>query len=215
VVDAFVLNLECCVSARGGRIHERGKPFFFRALPVAAERLAELGVACATLANNHSLDFGPEAPADTVALLAAAGVATAGAGPDLIAARQPAQLTVGDQRIRVVAVADHPASYAARRGRPGIAFADLAGSGVPEWLHQAARPVDGGLVLVSVHWGTEHVAGSGAARPRRRRRAGVGGCDAGHGSFGPRAVTTAVRGVTRHGALGGFHGCVWCRHGRG
>jgi poly-gamma-glutamate synthesis protein (capsule biosynthesis protein) len=151
--DAFVLNLECCVSARGGRIHEPGKPFFFRAPPVAAERLAELGVACATLANNHSLDFGPDALADTVALLAAAGVATAGAGPDLIAARQPAQLRVGDQRIRVVAVADHPASYAARRGRPGIAFADLAGSGVPEWLLQAAHPVDGGLVLVSVHWG--------------------------------------------------------------
>ena len=79
--DAFVLNLECCVSDRGARIHEPGKPFFFRAPPVAAERLAELGVTCVTLANNHVLDFGPDALADTLAHLAAAGVASAGAGP--------------------------------------------------------------------------------------------------------------------------------------
>jgi Bacterial capsule synthesis protein PGA_cap len=151
--DAFLLNLECCVSDRGGRIHEPGKPFFFRAPPVAADRLAELGVTCVLLANNHALDFGPDALADTVALLAAAGVTTAGAGPDRGAARRPAVLTLGDQRIRVVAVADHPASYAAGPDRPGIAFADLAGSGVPDWLLQAARPVCGELVLVSVHWG--------------------------------------------------------------
>ena len=151
--DAFVLNLECCVSDRGERVREPGKPFFFRAPPVAAERLAELGVACVTLANNHVLDFGTQALADTLAHLAAAGVAYAGAGPDRDAARRAAELSVADQPVRVVAVADHPTSYAAGRDGPGIAFADLASSAVPDWLLDAARPARGELVLVSVHWG--------------------------------------------------------------
>jgi poly-gamma-glutamate synthesis protein (capsule biosynthesis protein) len=151
--DAFVLNLECCISDRGERVREPGKPFFFRAPPVAAERLAELGVACVTLANNHVLDFGPEALADTLAHLAAAGIACAGAGPDRDAARLPAVLSGGDQRVRVVAVADHPASYAAGRDRPGTAFADLARSGPPTWLIEAAHPKPEEAVLVSVHWG--------------------------------------------------------------
>src|SRR5919107_5679872 len=73
--DAFVLNLECCISSRGERFRDRRKPFFFRAPPVAAERLAALGVRAVTLANNHALDYGPVALLDTLDHLDAAGVA--------------------------------------------------------------------------------------------------------------------------------------------
>lgn len=151
--DLFLLNLECCVSERGAPIDEPGKPFFFRAPPLAAERLAEIGVACVTLANNHVLDFGPDALADTLVHLAAAGIATAGAGLDLPGARAGAVLSIAEHRLRVVAVADHPASYAAGPDRSGIAFADLGRRGVPDWLLDAARPVDDELVLVTAHWG--------------------------------------------------------------
>ncbi len=151
--DLFLINLECCVSVRGAPIEEPGKPFFFRAPPLAAERLAELGVAAVTLANNHVLDFGPDALADTLLHLDAAGIATAGAGLDRDAARAGTTLSGAGRKLRVVAVADHPASYAAGRDRPGIAFADLAGGGVPEWLRGASRPVDDEYVLVAAHWG--------------------------------------------------------------
>ncbi|MFN8163810.1 MAG: hypothetical protein U0793_34565 [Gemmataceae bacterium] len=40
-----------------------------------------------------------------------------------------------------MAVADHPVSYAPGRDRPGTAFADLAGGGVPECLRDAS-PVE-------------------------------------------------------------------------
>src|SRR6266536_2316046 len=80
--DLFVCNLECCVSSRGSRWPAPGKPFHFRAPPLAAERLADFGVGLVTLANNHALDFGAEALEDTVEHLAAAGVATVGAGAD-------------------------------------------------------------------------------------------------------------------------------------
>ena len=85
--DLFVANLECCISARGEPVRIPGKPFFFRAPPAAAEWLAEAGVNCATLANNHAVDFGDEALADTLDHLAAAGVAAAGAGANEAAAR--------------------------------------------------------------------------------------------------------------------------------
>jgi poly-gamma-glutamate capsule biosynthesis protein CapA/YwtB (metallophosphatase superfamily) len=151
--DAFILNLECCVSDRGVPIDQPGKPFFFRAPPTAAERLAELGVDCVSLANNHVLDFGTDALQDTLEHLAAAGVATAGAGPDASAARAGAHLTCGERRLRVLSVADHPASYAAGAGQAGLAFADLRHAGVPPWLLDASRAIDDELVLVMVHWG--------------------------------------------------------------
>lgn len=150
--DLFLLNLECCVSERGAPIDAPGKPFFFRAPPVAAERLAELGVDAVTLANNHVLDFGPAALADTLLHLEAAGIAVAGAGLDVDAARAGTTLPAAGGRLRVVAFADHPASYAAGPERPGIAFADLGG-GVPGWLREAARPAGDEQLLVAAHWG--------------------------------------------------------------
>jgi poly-gamma-glutamate capsule biosynthesis protein CapA/YwtB (metallophosphatase superfamily) len=73
--DAFVLNLECCISARGRRWPDPAKPFHFRAPPAAAELLAAIGVDLVALANNHALDFGAEALLDTLTHLEAAGVA--------------------------------------------------------------------------------------------------------------------------------------------
>jgi poly-gamma-glutamate synthesis protein (capsule biosynthesis protein) len=150
--DLFVINLECCVSDRGAPIEVPGKPFFFRAPPVAAQRLAELGVDCVTLANNHVLDFGEVALLDSLLHLGAAGIATVGAGEDLARARRAHTFSLAGGLLRVVAAADDPPFYAAGPDRPGIAFADLARE-VPAWLVEAARPVGGEMVLVTIHWG--------------------------------------------------------------
>jgi poly-gamma-glutamate capsule biosynthesis protein CapA/YwtB (metallophosphatase superfamily) len=164
--DAFVLNLECCISSRGKRVRDRRKPFFFRAPPVAAERLAALGVRAVTLANNHALDYGPVALLDTLAHLEASGIAAVGAGADTAAARAPLVVDCGDVRLRLVAFSDHPAGYAAGPERPGIAFADLE-PGLPDWVRHAARPgPDADAVLVTPHWGPNMTAAP-IARVRR------------------------------------------------
>jgi len=151
--DAFVLNLECCISSRGERFPDRRKPFFFRAPPVAAERLAELGVSAVTLANNHALDYGAVALLDTLAHLERAGIAAVGAGADDARARAPLVVRCGDLRVRLAAFSDHPAAYAAGPDRPGIAFADTNGA-LPEWVRAAARPgADADVVLATPHWG--------------------------------------------------------------
>jgi poly-gamma-glutamate synthesis protein (capsule biosynthesis protein) len=152
--DLFLCNLECCVSSRGAPWEAPGKPFHFRAPPVAAERLAELGVDLVTMANNHALDFGPVALGDTIDHLAAAGVAAAGAGGDVQAARRPALLRSRGLEIGVVSITDHPEDFAASRDRPGVAFAPLPG-GVPAWLLDTVRELAAraDAVLVAPHWG--------------------------------------------------------------
>ena len=151
--DLVVLNLECCISERGERWRAPGKPFFFRAPPSAVDLLVHLGVACVTLANNHALDYGPDALLDTLAHLERAGIEIVGAGADLEQARSPALLETAGLRLRVLAVADHPADFAAARGRPGIAFADLRAAGIPTWLKDALLEVGADATLVTPHWG--------------------------------------------------------------
>ena len=150
--DLFVLNLECCISDRGAPWPAPGKPFFFRAPASAAEALDHLGVDCVTLANNHALDFGPQALEDTVVHLERAGIGHVGAGRHEREARAPVVLSSRDFRLGVVGVSDHPADFAAGPGRPGIAYADLQG-GVPGWLPAAVTGTEADAVLVTPHWG--------------------------------------------------------------
>jgi poly-gamma-glutamate synthesis protein (capsule biosynthesis protein) len=149
--DLFVLNLECCISARGEPTP--GRVFHFRAPPWATQTLTHLGVDCVTLANNHALDFGPDALLDTLAHLDAAGIRVVGAGTDLERARAPVVL----DGLTVVAFTDHPDEYAATASRPGVAF------GPPDSLPQAEP------LLVLPHWGPNMTT----EPPRAVRRMGA------------------------------------------
>lgn len=158
--DLCVLNLECCISERGERWPDPRKPFFFRAPPAAVETLTELGVDCVTLANNHALDYGPIALADTLVHLDRAGIAHVGAGRDVDAARRPAVIEAQGCRVAVIGVTDHPAEYAARPDTPGVAFADLWRDPVPAGLLTdvaSAREI-ADIVLVTPHWGPNMAA---------------------------------------------------------
>jgi poly-gamma-glutamate capsule biosynthesis protein CapA/YwtB (metallophosphatase superfamily) len=169
--DLFVLNLECCISERGSPWPNPRKPFFFRAPPRATELLRLLGVGCVTLANNHALDYGTEALADTVAFLDEAGIAHVGAGMDLQAARAPKLLSVGGLTVGVVGFSDHPLDFAAADNRPGVAYADLQ-DGLPEWVVRGVSALTGeaDVVLVTPHWGPNMTA---APVPAVRAAAGA------------------------------------------
>jgi poly-gamma-glutamate capsule biosynthesis protein CapA/YwtB (metallophosphatase superfamily) len=151
--DLFVVNLECCISERGGPMP---KTFTFRAPPAAVETLVHLGVGCVTLANNHALDYGTDALLDTFAHLSAAGIAWAGAGENVDEAR--AATVVGG--LPIVAFCDHERGFAAGPDRPGIAYAQ----GVPGWVREQARGA-----LVCPHWGP-NMAGAPVAHVRAAAR---------------------------------------------
>ena len=138
--DVCIVNLECCISARGAPVP---KVFNFRAPPQAVETLVYLGVDCVLLANNHALDYGIVALLDTFAHLREAGIRWAGAGENVEQARAPVVL----EGLPIVAFSDHEAGFAAGPDRPGIAYADIR-DGLPDWLYGSAPGA-----LVCPHWG--------------------------------------------------------------
>jgi poly-gamma-glutamate capsule biosynthesis protein CapA/YwtB (metallophosphatase superfamily) len=148
--DLCILNLECCISEHGAPM--AGRVFHFRAPPAVVEALAQLGVDCVTLANNHALDFGPDALLDTFAHLSAGGISWVGAGADVTTARAPAVLEADGFRLGVLSLTDHPREDAADR-RPGVAFADLADGELPNWVRNAIAALDADAILVTPHWG--------------------------------------------------------------
>ena len=158
--DLTVVNLECCISARGSPWDSPGKLFHFRAPPQAAAALARLGVNCVTLANNHTLDFGYTAFADTLGHLSATGIAVTGAGTNLEHARSPAILQAAGLRVAILGITDHPSDFAATADNPGAAYAHLAG-GVPAWLtDQVAALAEANVaVVVMPHWGPNMTLG--------------------------------------------------------
>ncbi|MBK9180988.1 MAG: CapA family protein [Acidimicrobiales bacterium] len=155
--DLAVVNLECAISDRGARWPAPGKPFFFRAPPVAATVLADLGVDCVTLANNHALDYGVDALLDTFRHLAEAGIQWVGAGPDEQAARRRVTLRSGCLSLDVVGVTDHPCGFAAGPDTPGVAY-DALHDGIPGWLRETVTASAADAVLVTPHWGPNMVA---------------------------------------------------------
>jgi poly-gamma-glutamate synthesis protein (capsule biosynthesis protein) len=155
--DALLINLECALTSRTARWHDgEYKPFYFRSDPANVAALQTAGVSFASLANNHSLDYGAEGLLETIAVLDRAGIAHAGAGPDRAAARAPARLTVGGRRVAVVAFADYPAEWAAGPSAPGINYTPVSlaeedFATVRAALADARAGAD--LVVFSIHWG--------------------------------------------------------------
>ena len=169
--DVLVVNLECCMSGRGTTTALiRGKPFFFRAPPSAVEALQAIGVSVAGLANNHVLDFGVEALADTLEHLRAGGIVPVGAGLEIDSTRRGVVVPAGRLRLGVLALSDHPREYGAGDGRAGIAHADLR-RGLPRWVTTELLRLrsQAEVVLVFPHWGPNMTS---TPAPWQRVRAG-------------------------------------------
>ncbi len=143
-------NLESPISTRGAAVEN--KKFTLRAGPVAVEALKAAGIRVVTLANNHILDFGPQALQDTLAVLSENDILSSGAGMDLDDARAPAFLKVGGRTIAFLSYSlTFPLEFYASAGRPGTA------PGYKEYVKkdiEAVRPL-ADLVVVSFHWGAE------------------------------------------------------------
>jgi len=85
-----------CADEVGGDVPSPGAP------PENLAALADAGFAMVSLAGNHIADCGSQGIADTIAGLDAVGIAHAGAGSDLAAARRPAIVAVGGRQIALL-----------------------------------------------------------------------------------------------------------------
>jgi poly-gamma-glutamate synthesis protein (capsule biosynthesis protein) len=167
--DLAVVNLETPITDRGTA---EPKPYLFRARKAAVPALAGAGidvdVDVVTLANNHTLDYGRQGLADTIAAARQGGLVTVGAGVNADEAFRPVRMTVRGVRIAILAfsqVDELAQQWAARPDRAGIAMAfDTAR--VRAAVRQARAGSD--LVIVLAHWGTE---GDRCPDPRQRNLA--------------------------------------------
>ncbi len=156
--DLTVVNLETAVSDRGTR--STGKQFTFRAPPAAFTVLKSAGVDVVTMANNHALDYGTTALADSLTASRTAGLPVVGAGPDEDAAFAPHISVVKGRKVAVIGAtqvldANLAAAWTAGPGKPGLASA----KDEPRLVAavKAAR-ASADVVVVDLHWGTESVS---------------------------------------------------------
>jgi poly-gamma-glutamate capsule biosynthesis protein CapA/YwtB (metallophosphatase superfamily) len=148
--DVVVGNLESSISTRGVAVED--KQFTLRAGPIAALALKKAGIRVVTLANNHSMDFGPLALKDTLDVLDQHDILYSGAGMNLKDARTPAILKIKGLTVAFLAYSlTFPLDFFASAGRPGTA------PGYDEFVKSDIEKVRprADLVVVSFHWGAE------------------------------------------------------------
>lgn len=161
--DINIANLESPIATCGNECTT--KKFRFRAEPDVARAVRNAGFNLVTLANNHSMDFGDEALAETFKHLSAAGVAWIGAGENLEEAVKMALYTVKGRKIAFLGYSlTQPIEFFAGPKTPGTApgYQKLVEAGVASARRQADH------VIVSFHWGKE---GSGTVQPYQRSAA--------------------------------------------
>ncbi|WP_423746026.1 CapA family protein [Haladaptatus sp. SPP-AMP-3] len=158
-LDGLFINLECCLSAGGTLWTDTYRPFHFRADPDwAIPALESVGVEWTNLANNHVLDYGPDALADTVGHLDDAGIRHSGAGADLEAACSPAFVTVDGLEVALVSFTDNTPEFAAKSDKAGTAYVNFDVTH-PQAVRRVgrslarARTEDPDLLVASLHWG--------------------------------------------------------------
>jgi capsule synthesis protein PGA_cap len=161
--DVSIANLECSVSTRGYPIP--GKQYTFRGAPSSLRAMARYaGVDVVTLANNHTLDYGRLAFADTLAYAHRYGMRTVGGGRNLEVARKPAVIRLGGIRVAFLGYSDvRPLGFDAGPTWSGTAPA------FPSYISTDVRRVRSrgiDVVVVYFHWGAER-----AFSPNSRQRA--------------------------------------------
>jgi len=148
--DVVIGNLESAISTRGKAVEN--KKFTLRAGPLAAKALNKGNIRVVTLANNHSMDFGPLALKDTLAILDEHGILYTGAGMSLDDARSPAVLKIKGKTVAFLSYSlTFPLEFFASANRPGTApgYAEYVKADI-----EKVRPM-ADIVVVSFHWGAE------------------------------------------------------------
>ena len=148
--DLTVCNLECVISKLGGPAF---KFFRFRGDPIAYHRLSNAGFDLASVANNHSGDFGKAAFLDEYLTLPAHGITPIGGGRNRQQAHTPVFKTVRGTTIAFLAYADIiPYNFAAGDNSPGHAW--LNETSVCHDVALARESAD--FVITFMHWGIEY-----------------------------------------------------------
>lgn len=150
--DVVMANEEFPFSIGGEQAPD--KQFTFRVNPSYINILKDMGVHGVTLANNHALDYGPEALEETFETLDGAEIAYVGAGMDRERASKPFFVQTGRKTFgflgasRVIPVPE----WNIENQQPGM-LCTYDSTLLCEAIRQAKQQCD--FLTVYVHWGIE------------------------------------------------------------
>jgi Bacterial capsule synthesis protein PGA_cap len=196
--DMRIVNVEAALSDRGTPTLKDGPNL--RGRPEAADALAAVPFDVGCLANNHVMDYGPTALADTRALLAEHGIHTVGAGLSRNEALSPLLLSVGDTRIGIVDFCEGEDGTSAMDG-PGVFGWEIAT--VVDVVKDLRERVD--VLIVVAHAGREYTPAPPPYVQRVYRAVARAGADVvvGHHPHVPQGVEI-YEGVPILYSLGNF-----------
>jgi poly-gamma-glutamate capsule biosynthesis protein CapA/YwtB (metallophosphatase superfamily) len=193
--DCRLINLECVISVRGQPWNLMHKPFHFRADPRAIKILQAARVDCATLANNHVLDYGSDALLDCLNFLDQAHIQHAGAGALRDEALAPAFLDRAHGRIAVIDLTDNEPEWEATHSQPGVNYVDYDTHGLlPPYRDRIADTIrharqNASFVIISAHIGPNWGDPSPAMRRLSHELLDLGGdLYWGHSNHTPQGV---------------------------
>ncbi|MER5889389.1 CapA family protein [Streptomyces sp. NPDC001941] len=199
--DFAMVNLESAITTRGSK---QAKIYHFRTPPAALDALKDSGVDAVSMANNHSVDYGPEGLRDTLDAAHDSPVPVVGIGEDDREAYEPYVTEIRGVKLAVVAASQVQdltnAQWRAGPDKPGIASA-LNPAKLLKAVRKARAKAD--VVVVYLHWGTEGRKCPGADQTGLARELA-------------RAGATAVVGTHAHVMLGtGMLGKTYVAYGLG
>ena len=151
--DVVIANLECPATKIEAPVY---KKFIFRGEPEWLATLKQHGITHLNLANNHSIDQGREGLVDTRDNIVKAGMVSFGAGDNMEQALQPVLIATQPRNVYVVAslrLALENTPYLP--SQPSVSQEDF--DKLLARVHRLKRDDPGCCVIVSLHWGREHV----------------------------------------------------------
>ena len=152
--DLGLVSLDCALDEEG--TPPRSDEYLISANPERLDLLRQLRIDVASLANNHSMDFGWESLQVTMRHLSDQRIAPVGVGEDALSARRAVVVPRGGMNIGILAYASTHrwvGALAAGATSPGVAAADPA-TMLADVAELAART---DCVIVSIHWGKEYI----------------------------------------------------------
>jgi poly-gamma-glutamate capsule biosynthesis protein CapA/YwtB (metallophosphatase superfamily) len=156
--DLRIVNLETAITTSGRYWFD--KNIHYRMHPANLPCLQAAGIDGCVLANNHLMDWGREGLTETLAVLAKAGIGTAGAGSTAAAAASPAKFDrAGKGRVLVFGFgcksSGIPGDWAATPDRSGVnLLPDLSPATVGKiGIAVRAEKKPGDVAIASIHWG--------------------------------------------------------------
>lgn len=191
-------NLETVISHQG-MVRSKATSMEMRGHPAAADRLAGAGFTVLNVANNHIMQHGAGAFAETVRSLQEHDISVVGVAAPSHRECIPQVLTVNGLRVCVLGFAFEDDKYF--RGPVGYAFGPDCD--IPRQVTAARQSCD--VVICSVHWGVEFVRHPTPAEEELGRAIIEAGADLviGHHPHVPRRIDRHGRGLVAY-SLGNF-----------